>query len=938
VTTPLDPTAPPVVAVVVTGDPGPWFEEALVALGQQDYPNLSVLVIDVGSVEDPTSRVAAVLPGAYVRRTESPGYSAAANEVLGVVEGASHFLFCHDDVAPDDDAVRLLLEEAFRSNAGVTSPKLVAWDEPGRLLAVGVTVDKAGHRAGLVEAGELDQEQHDAVRDVFAAPGACMLVRADLFASLGGFDPQITLLGEDIDFCWRAQVAGARVVVAPAARVRHVEASTEGRRPVPLAEGVPGGLSGLEDRHRVRTMLKCYGRWHLFRVAPQAALLTAVATIYSLMLGRVGDARGEVSAWIWNLRRIGSVRGARRQVQRTRTVPDRDIRRLQIGGSARARAFVEARVGGDAPVASVGREWSTMRQTDLRLPTIVWSLLALVFLVGSRHLIADRLPGVGQLAPFPDGPTGFLRPFLSGWRWIGLGTRSSPPAAFGLLGLSGGLFLGGMGLLQKVVVLGPIPFGIVGAWRLARPLDNRRARLVATVVYATVPLPYNALAHGRWSALLVYGAFPWLLSRLLAVTGLEPFGRDRERAWLDVCVLILSLALVGAFAPLALPLLVVVAIAIAAASLLVGDSPAPRVVSASLVAVAGAFVLLLPWSATIVGSPGNGLLGVAPPSSAALGFGAFVRFHTGPLGGAPLGWAFVVAALLPLLIGREWRLSWAVRCWTVALTCWGLAWAGGRGWLPTGTTSPEILLVPAATALALAAALGLVAFELDLPGYRFGWRQAASLAAAIAVLAGTTPVLLGTTDGRWHLPATDLADGISWMPAQQAKGDFRVLWLGDPRTLPLDGWRYRQGVAYGTSFNGPPDATDLWPPPSPGVAHRLADDIGLAEQGRTTEVGHLLAPKAVRYVVLPSRPAATGDNLPPPGSILRGLAAQNDLRAIDAVTGMTVYENVAWAPVPNLRHHPADSGLRLVLVVAELVLWVALVFVIRRLRRRTRAS
>ena len=57
--------APPVVAVVVTSDPGPWLEPTLRALGRQDYPNFSVLVIDAGSVNDPTPRVAAVLPQAY---------------------------------------------------------------------------------------------------------------------------------------------------------------------------------------------------------------------------------------------------------------------------------------------------------------------------------------------------------------------------------------------------------------------------------------------------------------------------------------------------------------------------------------------------------------------------------------------------------------------------------------------------------------------------------------------------------------------------------------------------------------------------------------------------------------------------------------------------------------------------------------------------------
>nr|MDQ2754946.1 glycosyltransferase family 2 protein [Actinomycetota bacterium] len=94
------PSAPPVVAAVVTCDPGPWFEEALQSLADQDYPNLSVLVIDAASSVDPTDRVAAVLPSAFVRRLDKRvGFGRAANDVLNVVEGASHYVLCHDDVA-----------------------------------------------------------------------------------------------------------------------------------------------------------------------------------------------------------------------------------------------------------------------------------------------------------------------------------------------------------------------------------------------------------------------------------------------------------------------------------------------------------------------------------------------------------------------------------------------------------------------------------------------------------------------------------------------------------------------------------------------------------------------------------------------------------------------------------------------------------------------
>src|SRR3954451_20518018 len=204
------PQAPSVVAVVVAYDPGEWLEDTLAALAEQDYPNLSVLVLDAGSVKPDTgngdglaARIAPVLPDAYVRPAEGDaGYGAAANEALVAVEGAAFFLFCHDDAAPDPDAVRLLVEEALRSNAGIVGPKLVQWERPERLADVGLTVNKLGAGHSLIERGEMDQEQHDAVRDVYAVPGAFFLVRSDLFSALGGFDAEMSDHGGDVDLGW----------------------------------------------------------------------------------------------------------------------------------------------------------------------------------------------------------------------------------------------------------------------------------------------------------------------------------------------------------------------------------------------------------------------------------------------------------------------------------------------------------------------------------------------------------------------------------------------------------------------------------------------------------------------------------------------------------------------------------------------------------------
>ncbi len=41
-------TAPPVVAVVVVHEPGPWFDEMLAGLAMQDYPNLRSVFLLTG--------------------------------------------------------------------------------------------------------------------------------------------------------------------------------------------------------------------------------------------------------------------------------------------------------------------------------------------------------------------------------------------------------------------------------------------------------------------------------------------------------------------------------------------------------------------------------------------------------------------------------------------------------------------------------------------------------------------------------------------------------------------------------------------------------------------------------------------------------------------------------------------------------------------------
>src|SRR5262249_27275542 len=101
----------------------------------------------------------------------------------------------------------------------------------------------------------------------------------------------------------------------------------------------------LQARNRLRTMLTCYSPLHLVRVVPQAAVIAIIEVVYSLLAGRVGHAREVASAWSWNFGRLGELRANRKRLQAQRQVPDSEVRRLQVRGSARLTAFLRGQIG-----------------------------------------------------------------------------------------------------------------------------------------------------------------------------------------------------------------------------------------------------------------------------------------------------------------------------------------------------------------------------------------------------------------------------------------------------------------------------------------------------------------------------------------------------------------------------------------------------------------
>ena len=904
---PVKPTLPPVVLVMVTHDPGDWFEETLLSVEQQDYRDLSLLVIDTNSATDPTPRIGRMLPSAFVRRLdEDPGFGAAANLASTMVDGAAFLLFCHDDIALQPGAVRSMVEEAFRSNGGLVTPKIVDWDDNDRILSVGMSADKFGYPETFVDPGELDQEQHDAVRDVFLAPGGCVLARADLFAELGGFDDGISLLGDALTLSWRAHIAGARVIVAPEAVVLHRQ-DLSARSPIT-------DRRELEHRHRLRNVLSNYSWFHLLRVLPQQFLLDLAQIFGSLLRGRPGQAGQLLRAAGWNLRNLGSIRQNRRAVSAIRRVPDSEVRSLQTRGSAQLTAFLRGRFGdGDdrlTDLASRGRGiGARLRDPELRPAVVAAVLLVLVGVIGSRQILTGGMAQFGEFAGFVESPLTLFREFLSSSQASGVGADGVPPTAFGLLGAAGGVVLGKMAFLRTVLSIGLFPVAGWATWSLARRLGfSPVAAIVAVVAMMALPLPYNALATGSWSGLLVWAFAPILLygcAIALDAPSDGPDGTDlpaRSR-WLTVIGLGLVLWLVTAFVPFAFFTVATVVLLLVIGSALAGRMSGVReLIIVGLGAGVVAAVLHLPW---IIGLVSGGFTWASVGGTR---FGGdltadqLLRFFTGPHGAGFAGWAFPVAAVTALLIGRQWRRVWAIRLATVAVGSWLLALVAEMGAAPFGLPRPEVLLAPSAVAVALLVGMAMTCFELDLAEARFGWRQVAVGVAAVATVAGTLVWMASALDGRWDSPDDRVTARLALFE-QDDEAWYRTLWLGESDELPIAGEPIESELAWGLVDAGPPTVRDRFVDEDAATS-TIGSALSDVLDGKTQRFGPLLLGSGVKYVAIPL-PGGSEDIPPQLAGVASQLDQQLDLERLNVTSAMIVYRNTAWVPV--VASVPADA-------------------------------
>lgn len=221
---------PKVSILIPTRDNLPMLRRCLTSIRQRtDYPEYEILVIDNGSRSPEMLDYLQSCPCDRVIRIDEPfNHSMLNNQAAGQATGEILVLLNDDTEVLSRDWLTVMAEHASLPEVGAIGAWLIYPD--GRTQHAGVVLEEASvarHVSSAIMLDGLDRGLSLLTREVSAVTGACLMVRRDLFQSLGGLDAiQLPTSYNDVDFCLRLRQNGYRVLITPRAKLIHHESAS----------------------------------------------------------------------------------------------------------------------------------------------------------------------------------------------------------------------------------------------------------------------------------------------------------------------------------------------------------------------------------------------------------------------------------------------------------------------------------------------------------------------------------------------------------------------------------------------------------------------------------------------------------------------------------------------------------------------------------------
>lgn len=219
-----------------------------------DYPNREIIVVDNASADGSREVVRQWCGGRDVTFIASPsnlGYAGGNNQgIRHAMASCDYVWIINNDTAFGPRALAPMVEMA-EGGADIVGSKLLMMSDPAIINAAGGgALSPWIGNATQSGAGQRDEGQWDAPRELEYVTGASMLVRRKVIEAIGLMDERYFLYWEDVDWCIRARRRGFKLMYCPKSVMLHKEG------------GTTGGVSAFADYYWVRNGLMITARYY----------------------------------------------------------------------------------------------------------------------------------------------------------------------------------------------------------------------------------------------------------------------------------------------------------------------------------------------------------------------------------------------------------------------------------------------------------------------------------------------------------------------------------------------------------------------------------------------------------------------------------------------------------------------------------------------------
>lgn len=296
-------------------------KDCLDSLGKIKYPRWELILVDNGSTDgsETLPQDYKSLAGRYklIKNKTNLGFAVANNQGYKLSKG-DYVLLLNNDTKVTPGFLTFLVERMENDDSlGVVQPKIYSMRKHGYLDNAGSFPTRIGffYHWGFLEK---DRREFEREREIFAAKGACMLIRKSVIEEVGLFDPEFFSYFEETDFCWRVLLAGYKVLFYPKAKIYHMVGFTIRKLDV-------SNINFHYYKNRISSLIKNLEEKSLLTFLPLHILVSF--GIFSAFLLRLKSKNSTVilKSFAWNLLNLPEILKKRKKVQRTRKVSDKEL-------------------------------------------------------------------------------------------------------------------------------------------------------------------------------------------------------------------------------------------------------------------------------------------------------------------------------------------------------------------------------------------------------------------------------------------------------------------------------------------------------------------------------------------------------------------------------------------------------------------------------------